>query len=60
MKAIEKRFAWAGWLIAAGLMVQIATTAFVHPLAFVAFLLLACPLVASGVLVFLWAVASAG
>ena len=59
MTGFEKKLAWAGRLIAGGLVVQIATTVFVHPLAFVAFLLIACPLVVSGILLFLWAVASA-
>ena len=57
---LEKRLSQAGFLIAAGLIVQIAASALIHPLAFVAFLLVACPLVVAGMLLFLWAlVASA-
>jgi hypothetical protein len=42
-------------LVAAGLAVEIVATAFIHPFAFIAFLLLACPLVLAGMLLFLWA-----
>ena len=55
---IETRLTWAGALVASGLVVQVAAAAWIHPLAFVAFLLIACPLVAAGVLTFLWALVS--
>lgn len=50
---IERRIRWAGILIAAGLIVQVLTLLWTHPLAFIAFLLIGCPLVAAGVLVYL-------
>lgn len=57
---LETRLRWAGILIALGLIVQVATLWKVHPLAFVAFLLVACPLTAAGVLLFLFAIVRGG
>jgi F0F1-type ATP synthase assembly protein I len=51
---IERRIGWAGMLIGLGLAVQLITFIWTHPLAFVAFLLLGCPLVAAGVLLYLY------
>jgi hypothetical protein len=51
---MERRLWWAGWLVAAGLAVEVAVSGWVHPLAFMTFALLACPLVLVGMLVFLW------
>ena len=42
---IERRLRWAGFLIAAGLIVQLTTFIWIHPLAFIAFAVIACPLV---------------
>jgi hypothetical protein len=53
--AIEKKLSTAGWLIAAGLFVQVSMSFWVSPLAFIAFLGVACPLVIAGMLLFLWA-----
>ena len=58
--AIEPRLVWAGSLVVWGLMVELAASVWVHPLAFVAFLLVACPLVVAGVLMFLWATVASG
>jgi hypothetical protein len=55
MGDIEKRLRWAGGLVAAGLIVQLSVSAWFHPLAFVVFLVVACPLVFAGMLTFLWA-----
>jgi hypothetical protein len=44
----------AAGLIGAGLAVEVVTSLVVHPLAFVAFLGIACPLVAAGMGLFLW------
>jgi hypothetical protein len=41
-------------LIGLGLIVQLITFIWTHPLAFVAYLLLGCPLVAAGVLLYLY------
>ena len=52
--SLERRIRYAGVLIVAGLAVEVAASSFIHPLAFVAFALVACPLVLAGMLVFLW------
>jgi hypothetical protein len=56
---IERRLAWAGWLVAAGLVVEIAVSSWNHPLAFVTFAAVACPLAGAGMLLFLWSLVSA-
>jgi hypothetical protein len=53
---IERHLWWAGWLIAIGLAVEVAVSGWVHPLAFVTFAVVACPLVIAGMLLFLWSV----
>jgi hypothetical protein len=55
---IERRLRWAGFLIALGLIVQLTTFIWIHPLAFIAFAVIACPLIAAGVLLFLYSLAS--
>jgi hypothetical protein len=52
--AIERRIRWSGLLIGTGLIVQLLTLLWNHPLAFVAFLLLGSPLVGAGVLLYLY------
>jgi len=51
---IEKRIRWSGVLVIIGLLVQILTMSWSHPLAFMAFLILGCPLTLSGVLLYLF------
>ena len=53
-QAIEKRIRWAGLLICLGLGVQLMTLMWVHPLAFMAFLVVGCPLTGCGVLLYLY------
>jgi hypothetical protein len=55
---IEGRIRYAGRLIGAGLFVQLLTLLRPHPLAFVAFLAVGGPLVAAGVVLFLWSLVS--
>lgn len=55
---IERHLEWAAGLITAGLVVEIAVSVWIHPLAFVTFALVACPLVAAGMLLFLWSLVS--
>jgi hypothetical protein len=55
---IERSIRWAGFLIAIGLIVQLATFVWIHPLAFITFAVIACPLVGAGVLLFLYSLAS--
>ncbi len=40
---IERRLRWSGFLVALGLIVQLATFIWIHPLAFIAFAVIACP-----------------
>lgn len=49
----ERRIRWASILIAAGLLVQLGTLSTTHPLAFMGFLMIGCPLVAGGILLYL-------
>ena len=57
-KSIELRIRWSGMLIVVGLFVQMLTLLWMHPLAFVAFLLVGCPLVGAGILLFLYSLVS--
>jgi hypothetical protein len=52
-RGIETRLRRASVLIAAGLLTQVLTFLIKHPLAFVAFLAVGCPLVAGGTVLFL-------
>jgi hypothetical protein len=56
---LHNGLSWSALLIAAGLLVELGLAWSTQPLAFVAFLLLACPLVVAGMLLFLWTLASA-
>jgi hypothetical protein len=55
---VERRLRWAGFLIAAGLIVQLTTFIWIHPLAFIAFAVIGCPLTAAGILLFLYSLVS--
>ena len=50
----ERRIRWASLLVGAGLLVQLASLLIVHPLAFVAFLMIGCPLMAAGIVMYLF------
>jgi hypothetical protein len=50
----ERRIRWASLLVGAGLLVQLSSLLIVHPLAFVAFLMIGCPLMAAGILLYLF------
>ena len=50
---IERRIRYSGILIAAGLIIQLISFIWVQPLAFMAFIVISCPLVAIGILLFL-------
>ena len=52
-RMIETRIKRAAILICAGLVVQLFTLLKVHPLSFVAFIGLGCPLTAAGILLYL-------
>jgi hypothetical protein len=57
-RIIERRIRWSGGLIVAGLVVQLLSLLWTHPLAFVGFLMIGCPLVAAGILFFLYSLVS--
>ena len=54
----EKSVALAALLICVGLVVHLITLVRIHPLAFMAFILMSCPLVLAGVLLYLYAIVS--
>lgn len=56
--AIERRLRWAGLLIAVGLITQLITFIWIHPLAFIAFTAISCPLVVAGIALFLYSLVS--
>jgi hypothetical protein len=53
-RLIERRIRWSGRLIAVGLIVQMLTLLATHPLAFICFALVGCPLVVAGISIFLY------
>ena len=53
---IEVRIRRAGTLISIGLVLQVITLFSMRPLAFMAFLLVACPLVGAGILLYLYTI----
>jgi hypothetical protein len=55
---IERRIRWAGLLVVLGLVLQMLTFLSIHPLAFTGFLLIGCPLVAAGMLLYLYSLVS--
>jgi hypothetical protein len=55
---IETKIKWASVLIGAGLLVQLLALLRVHPLAFVAFLMIGCPLVGAGIVLYLLSLVS--
>jgi hypothetical protein len=55
---IERRIRWSGMLIVLGLLLQMLTLLWTHPLAFMCFLMLGCPLVVAGMLLFLYSLVS--
>jgi hypothetical protein len=55
---IERRIRRASLLIAIGLLIQLVTLVWTHPLSFVAFIVVGCPIEAAGILYFLIALVS--
>jgi hypothetical protein len=50
---LERRIRWSSWLIGGGLLVQLGSLLVLHPLAFVVFLMIGCPLVLAGIVLYL-------
>lgn len=55
---VEKRVRLAAVLICLGLLVLLLTLLRIHPLAFMAFILIGCPLVLAGILLYLYSIVS--
>jgi len=55
---IERRLRLAAILICLGLLALLLTLIRIHPLAFMAFILVGCPLVAAGIGIFLYSIVS--
>lgn len=56
--SIEHRIRWSGILIGVGLAIQMLTLLWTHPLSFMVFLLVGCPLVGIGMLIYLYSLVS--
>lgn len=54
----ERRIRLASVLVCLGLLVLLLTLVRIHPLAFVAFTVIGCPLLAAGILLFLYSIVS--
>ena len=50
---VERRIRWASVLIVAGLLLQLGSLLVIHPLAFVAFVTVGCPLTLTGIVLYL-------
>jgi hypothetical protein len=55
---VEFKIKWASLLVSLGLLVQAISLTRVHPLAFVAFLIVGCPFVGVGILLYLISLAA--
>jgi hypothetical protein len=53
LSATERKLRWASLLVGVGLLVQLGSLLIVHPLAFMAFTMVGCPLMAAGILLYL-------
>jgi len=60
VRSVERRVRLAAILICLGLVVLLLTLIRVHPLAFITFILIGCPLVLAGILLFLYSIVSGG
>jgi plastocyanin len=56
--AIERRIRWSGILLSAGLGILVVSLIWNHPLSFMGFLALGCPLIVAGALLYLFALVS--
>jgi len=58
--SMSKRIRWAGLLICLGLAIQLVTLLWIHPLAFMTFLIIGCPLTTAGILLCLFSLLNGG
>lgn len=54
--SLQRALRWSGLLIAAGLLVQLLCLLQVHPLSFIAFACIGCPLLAAGIGLYLYSI----
>lgn len=59
MTVLERRIRWAAVFVMVGIAIQIASLASDHPLSFMAFLVLGCPIVLIGILIYLYSLSTA-
>jgi hypothetical protein len=59
-RALYRRLRAAGILSIAGLVIEILSFFWLHPLAFVAFLVLGCGFIGLGIAIFLWSLVGIG
>ncbi len=57
---LHTRLRVAGFLVVSGLAVEIASFFWVHPIAFMSFLVIGCGFLGLGIVVFLWTLLTAG
>lgn len=57
---VERKIRWASYLIGAGLLIQLGSLLLMHPLAFVAFLVVGCPLILIGIVLYLLSLIPSG
>jgi len=57
-EGLESRIKWASRLVGVGLLIQVASLLPIHPLAFVGFLAIGCPLMIAGIVLYLMSVVS--
>jgi hypothetical protein len=60
MQILERRIRLAAILISLGLLVLLLTLLRIHPLAFVAYILIGCPLVGIGIFLYLYCLVAYG
>jgi hypothetical protein len=58
VKNIGRSLKWSGLLVTAGLITQLLCLLRVHPLSFIAFLGIGCPLIGAGVGLYLFSILS--
>ena len=59
MTVLERRIRWAAVFVMVGIAILLGSLASDHPLSFMAYLVLGCPVVLLGVLLYLYALSTA-
>lgn len=58
MTGLERRIRWSGILVTLGIVVLVGSLFWKHPLSFMSFLAVGCPLVIAGVLLYLYSLSA--